>query len=201
MKQKNLYGLVLCGGMSTRMGRDKALLQNSAGEHWAASAYRKLQPLADAVYLSVNEQQYTTYEPVLNLPMIRDNDTLSCKGPVKGLLSAHLAYPGKDFFILACDMPYMDYSLLHDLHHQYECRQAEAYLYTLQANIEPLCGIYTAASLQKLKHYAGLKQYCSFGIKGLLPFIETQNIILNENKAAFFINCNTPDVLIPDTKR
>ena len=57
----NTYGLVLCGGKSTRMGTDKSMLQyHSKPQRYYV--YDLLFPLCEKVFISCNEQQSSTIE-------------------------------------------------------------------------------------------------------------------------------------------
>ena len=49
-----MYGLILCGGKSSRMGTDKGLLKLEANT-WAQTAVDKLSELSIPVKLSVNK--------------------------------------------------------------------------------------------------------------------------------------------------
>lgn len=73
------------------------------------------------------------------------------KGPLLGVLSAHLANQGKDLFLLACDLLLMERCVLGKL---IEARvfdsSFEAYVFKKDEQQEPLCGIYTSAGLKKI---------------------------------------------------
>ena len=96
-KEPKLYGLVLGGGKSTRMGTDKRLLKYY-GVSQQQHAYNLLSKVSENTFLSVREEQISSSERGLN----------KCGGPFNGILSAHNAYPDVAWLVLACDLPLLD---------------------------------------------------------------------------------------------
>jgi len=99
-----LYGLVICGGNSMRMGMDKALLDYH-GKPQCYHIYDMLKPFCEKVYISCNEQQadglLPGYEKLVDLPYYSNN------GPVSALLTALTYYPHKNFLFIGCDYPFL----------------------------------------------------------------------------------------------
>src|SRR6185295_11874578 len=71
-----LYGLVLSGGLSTRMGRDKGSLVYSEGRDQRTRGLELLRPFCDKVYVSIRREQ----EEFLPAGMPRIFDELSDVG-------------------------------------------------------------------------------------------------------------------------
>lgn len=78
-----LYGLVLAGGKSTRMGEDKGLISYFGLEHRIYLA-KLLAPFCEKTYISCQEVQLSDnldgYNPLIDL--------VPSKGPMSGLISA-----------------------------------------------------------------------------------------------------------------
>lgn len=99
-----LFGLVLTGGQSQRMGMDKAALPY-AGQPQLVRAFALLSARVVSCFVSLREAQ--RHDPLRQqYPTIVD--TLEDCGPIAGLVAAHSAYPDAAWLVLACDMPLMD---------------------------------------------------------------------------------------------
>ncbi len=108
--EPQLYGLVLTGGFSKRMGREKALL-NFHGKPQFAYLFEMLQPFCEKVFLSCRKEQSTKFGE--QYPMIFDiHDGI---GPMNGLLSFLKEYPSKACLLVACDMPFVDKKIIQSL--------------------------------------------------------------------------------------
>ena len=186
-----MLGVILCGGQSTRMGRDKGLIKLHANT-WAQTAVDKIASLHLDTRLSVNAFQYNDYLSVFTeTQLIKDNDTLQVKGPLAGVLSVHAQYPGEDLFVLACDMPLMEAVMLNELLSLYrEHPAADAYIYTNDGEPEPLCAIYSAKGLSYIIHLLKAKELAKHSMKFMLEHIRTFTIPLNEEQKKYFRNFN-----------
>jgi molybdenum cofactor guanylyltransferase len=92
-------GYVLAGGRSTRMGRDKALL-DLAGKPLVQHAVLKLRRLTDDVSILSGRPELAAFAPLV--PDLREN-----RGPLGGIEAA-LAHTRHDWiFVLPVDMPFL----------------------------------------------------------------------------------------------
>src|SRR5215212_9639839 len=99
-----MIGVILAGGQSTRMGRDKGLLKQN-DVTWSEIAASKLALLQIPVFCSVNQWQLEVYSKIfLAGNLIVDDECIFVKGPLLGLLSIHQKFPDEDVLVLACDM-------------------------------------------------------------------------------------------------
>jgi molybdopterin-guanine dinucleotide biosynthesis protein A len=101
--------LILAGGRSTRMGMDKSLLDYhgvSQLEYLVAMANR----LNMEAFVSVRDATQTVPPGAERI-----TDVLSNLGPLGGICSAHLLWPQRSWWVVACDMPLMDESLIREL--------------------------------------------------------------------------------------
>ncbi len=105
-----LFGLLLCGGRSSRMGQDKALLQLSGPFGAESLLQRGLRLLREAgcggVWLSGDYPGFAC---------IPDHPSWAGRGPLAGIASAMQCYPEARWLILPVDMPGMDAPLLRAL--------------------------------------------------------------------------------------
>ncbi|MFA6060232.1 MAG: NTP transferase domain-containing protein [Taibaiella sp.] len=101
MTKDKLTGLVVCGGASSRMGRDKSLLKYHDQEQRYHIA-DMLSHYCKDVYLSLNESQIsadTAYKAFIDLPQYSN-----C-GPMAALLTAYHFLPDSNLIVVGCDYP------------------------------------------------------------------------------------------------
>lgn len=156
------------------------------------AAVDKLVSLEVPIMISVNQEQYYLYSTAFTTSqLIVDNTSLQIRGPLLGVLSAHLQNPGEDIFVFACDMPLMDPSLLKELYHQYQQQQYDAFVYTTDGEPEPLCGIYTAKGLASIQAMYHAKLLSKHSMKFMLEHFSVCSIPVADNQKKYFRNINT----------
>lgn len=100
-----LFGLLLAGGRSTRMGRNKASMVIGAdGLNQGQRAVQGLLPVCQKVFLSLRDAQ-TAPEGCEHLEIVRDNPSIS--GPLAGILAAFEREPDAAWLVMACDLPFV----------------------------------------------------------------------------------------------
>ncbi|MBX3722977.1 MAG: molybdenum cofactor guanylyltransferase [Turneriella sp.] len=134
-----LTGVVLCGGESIRMGRDKGLLAPD-GMTQVARAAALLGNFAGHVVLSLRAEQAAQYTAAVP-ELAQVHDIFHGRGPLGGLLSVHQKFPVADIFLLACDMPAVTAA---DIRHLLSLKGALG-VYGSGGVFEPLCAFYSAA--------------------------------------------------------
>ncbi|MCG3173690.1 MAG: putative molybdenum cofactor guanylyltransferase [Myxococcota bacterium] len=130
-----LYGLVMAGGRSLRMGRDKALIQYH-GEPQAERMFRLLGAICERTYYSCRPDQE------IGLPASRIVDRRPDRGPAEGLLTAHHAHPGAAWLVVACDLPWLDQQALRELAKARAPELTATVFLSARGFPEPLCAIY-----------------------------------------------------------
>jgi len=94
-----VWGCVLIGGKSTRMGRPKHLIQEK-DKTWLEHAVKILTPKVDQVVLSGSGEIPVS---LATLPRIPDAPGLA--GPLAGILSVMRWQRGVSWLVMACDQP------------------------------------------------------------------------------------------------
>jgi len=187
-----MIGVVLCGGQSVRMGTDKGLL-NHQDKLWAELAADKLRSIGLHVKFSVNltqEKKYANYFDKAQL--ITDHQSLDLKGPLLGVLSAHLANPNDDLFLLACDMLLMQTHILEKLKQAFVVSDAfDAYIFIKSEQQEPLCGIYTSRGLEKILHMLQDGKLLRHSMKFVLSNLNVSEILVEDKDYRCFDNFNS----------
>ena len=177
-----LYGLVLSGGKSTRMGTDKGLIEYH-GVPQREYLYNLLSQVCEDTFISLREEQQAEL-PVTMKTIIDLNEF---KGPYNGLLSAHKKYPEVAWLVLACDLPLMDLDALKELISQRDStKQATAFALKENPLPEPLCAIWEPQALQQSIEYlesgngsCPRKYLINHDTK--LVFPKYENVLLNAN--------------------
>jgi molybdenum cofactor guanylyltransferase len=151
-----LFGLVLAGGASTRMQRDKATLMYH-GRTQLAWAHELLAKFCAATFVSVRPDQRN--EPSrAAFPQIVDRQP--GLGPLAGISTALLEHPKAAWLVVACDLPFLTESTLSHLIEQRDSgRIATAYRSHHDGLPEPLCAIWEPLAAEAvLAHLAAGKQ-------------------------------------------
>lgn len=152
-----LSGLVLAGGRSQRMQRDKALLAYG-GETQLSRAARLLAPYVDQVYVSVREDQRNEPERA-RWPQVVD--LVPDIGPAAGILAAQLAKPQHAWLIVAVDLPLLDAgTIAHLVAARDSQRVATAYRSSIDGLPEPLCAVWEPMSHDPLSAFLATGRHC-----------------------------------------
>lgn len=179
-----LYGLVLAGGRSTRMQRDKAALEY-AGRSQLERAVELLTPMVERVFVSVRSDQAA--EPLrARFAQIADSGEL--EGPIAGIVAAQSHHPDVAWLVLACDLPLLDRQTLERLLRERRPeRQATAYRSSRDGLPEPLCAIYEPSSREAIRAYLASGRDCPRKY-----LINADTALLDQPEPGALDNVNTP---------
>jgi len=178
----NLFGVILCGGESRRMGRDKGLLDTGDGL-WVTRLRDKLAPLP--ILYSINPAQWDAYSRILpSHQLITDRLSFpAIHGPLKGLLSVHEIFPDKDLLLVACDMQDLDAPTIDKVTEAYT-EPYDFFIYRDGVFFQPFCGIYTARGLSHIHRMASLGHLRDSSLQSILKDGRTKSLSI-DNAAAF----------------
>jgi molybdenum cofactor guanylyltransferase len=180
-----IYALVLAGGRSTRMQRDKATLayHGRTQLEWAVSF---LKPHVQRVFVSVRPDQVN--DPI-RARFDQIVDTQENLGPIAGIIAAQAKYPDVAWLVLACDLPFLDDGTLETLiAARQPQRLATAYRSSHDVLPEPLCAIYEPASREPILTHVASGKNCP------RKFLINSDVhLLDEPNPHALDNVNTPD--------
>lgn len=185
----SLYGLVLAGGKSRRMGRDKAALEYHGEPHVRRTA-TLLSGVCERVFVSrradqAGERLFEGYE---TLP-----DAFDIGGPLNGILSALAAHPGAAFLVAACDLPFLSAEALSVLvANRDPSKPMTVFENPARENFpEPLCAVYEPSYPEAARAAMAQGATCPTKIANAL---DARRLTLRGPEEALFLeNANTPE--------
>ena len=182
---RSLYGLVLVGGRSTRMGRDKAELSYH-GKSQIGHICSLLDNFVDTTYISCRFEQkdslcFGRYKTI--------QDRFLGFGPIGGILSAFQKHHQAAWIVVACDMPFIDKkSIEYLIEKRNPYRFATCFYNPKKKWPEPLFAIYEPKAAMRLGHYLFTGLFCP---RKILANSRIEQ--LNPLSLDVLNNVNTPD--------
>ena len=181
-----LRGLVLAGGRSVRMGRDKAGILVE-GTTLLERTVALLDGCVTSVSVSVRADQVDD-QLRRQFPLLPDAGT--GLGPVNGLRAAHLEDPAAAWLVLACDMPGLDRRVIEALVAARDpARAATSWRSPVTGLPEPLCAIWEPATLARL---ASLVAAAGRPVSPRAVLAESDTLLLDAPWPVALLNLNTP---------
>ncbi len=185
MKQISIAPVILIGGKGKRLGHDKLFLRVK-GEPVIHRTYRVLKDIFHRAPLFVGRE-------ALPHPYLSVRDVIKGIGPKGGLLTAFMHTDTDYVFVVACDMPFINKSLL--LHMKNSLKEENEIYIPLLKNgyIEPLFAFYKRTLFKKLKEQIENGDY---RMRSLLnganvQFLTEKEIECFDSELTTFFNINT----------
>jgi molybdopterin-guanine dinucleotide biosynthesis protein A len=149
--ESKLRGLVLAGGRSSRMGRDKAALVHPDGRTLLRRCHDLLREAGcETIAISLRHDQEIP-AGLDGVEIVRDPEGASL-GPIAGIVAAMRLDPAADWLVLACDLPRLDAATLaHLISSKQSDEKFLAYRSEFDGLPEPLCTLYSQAALPILE--------------------------------------------------
>jgi molybdopterin-guanine dinucleotide biosynthesis protein A len=180
-------GVILAGGKSRRMGRDKAFLPFGTGMLIERVIEVLRQVTEDVILITNTPELYQRF----GLPMFSDviPEAGSLGGVYTGLASTKTSYS----LCLACDMPFVKPAFLRFL-----CEMAAAADVVIPRNAEdfqPLCAVYSQACREPIRQKidAGRLKITGFFDQVRVRVVEGELLTRYDPHDVMFFNANTPE--------
>jgi molybdopterin-guanine dinucleotide biosynthesis protein A len=187
---ENVTGIVLCGGKSSRMGKNKGLCTVN-GKPLIDYPVKSLEPICDKLIIGSNDPVYMQF----GWPVV--GDKITDIGPIGGIFSCLEKSDTEHNLILSCDMPFAGTELMRFLFDQRSGYRAV--VPSFRGYPEPLCGYYHRDTRDDL---LALIKADNYKLQNVLHRIKTNIIQVDEHldfyKPWMFLNVNTEDQLIED---
>jgi len=180
-----VYGLVLAGGASRRMQRDKAALPYQ-GKPQLQRACELLAQHCAKTFVSVRADQQ---QDALRNHWPQVVDRHADLGPLAGIAAAQADHPDVAWLVIACDLPLLNERALQSLLQQRDpARMASAYRSPQDGQPEPLCAIWEPASVKAVATAIAAGE---FSPRALLRTWNT--LLIDAAEPETLNNVNTPD--------
>ncbi len=183
-QKKDLYGLVVCGGQSKRMGTDKSLIDYH-GKPQRYFLYDLLQSCCEKVFISCNQSQLKNisvgYETIVDAPQHQNI------GPMAALLSAFEKYPNKSFVLIGCDYPFVNITEIQTLINAREINTMAVCYTNRQSFLEPLLALYENSSFAQL---INAFHHQNYSLRHFLEEVNAKQII---GSAELTMSVDTPE--------
>ena len=181
-----VYGLVMAGGHSMRMGTDKSAL-NFHGKPQGMYCSELLGGALDRVWVSTRKG---APDDKVFEGLARIEDAYEDIGPMSGVLSAMDQEPDAAWFVLACDLPFIDEHAVRELLDGRDpARMATAFM-ALDGFFEPLCAIYEPHIAPLLCERVAAGRY---SLRDVLTDADVRMVCPPEDR--MLTNVNTPEEL------
>ncbi len=183
INQPTLKGLVLAGGRSVRMGKDKGRI-NYYGKDQRIYMWDLLNEICEASYISIRPEQLSELS---GYPTILD--TFTGLGPFGAILSAFRQDPNAAWMVVACDQPLLDVETLLHLKSQRNISKMATTYHNPETDFpEPLITIWEPRA------YSGLLNFLSLGYScPRKALVNSDCEILTAPNQVALKNANTPE--------
>ncbi len=185
---QSIAGIVLAGGKSSRMGRDKALVLVDGVPMLRRACDRALS-VCDHVYIVTPWQERYQHLIPANCEFIREiqppgEDNAAILGFAQGLAQVNTDW----LLLLACDLPLLQVEVLQEWIEQLSACRAIALLPRHTKGWEPLCGFYRRDCL------TALTDFINAGGRSFQSWLKQHPVqALTTPDAQMLFNCNTPE--------
>ncbi|MCB0696277.1 MAG: NTP transferase domain-containing protein [Chitinophagaceae bacterium] len=183
-KETKLYGLVLAGGKSQRMGHDKSIIEWHGKEqrYYVADL---LQEFCDEVYISCRAEQQNEIDNHYQTLV----DKIEVKGPAAGILTALFEKENTAWLVVACDLPllYKD-TLQYLIDNRDQTKVATTFKSPHDGLPEPLITIWEPKAKEALLSFVETGHSCP-----RKALINSDTYIIEPQYPEALINANTPE--------
>ena len=142
--KENATAIILAGGKSRRMGRDKSLL-SASNLPLIGKIVSQLEGHFQEIIIGANDLEKYRF---LNLPVIPDLE--EGKGPLMGIYSTLLRSKHEINFVVACDIPDLNMDYITELIREAKCHEIVMPTWG-DDKFEPLFAVYNKSILDQVK--------------------------------------------------
>ncbi|WP_100614765.1 molybdenum cofactor guanylyltransferase [Confluentibacter citreus] len=182
--KKNITGIILSGGKSSRMGTDKGFLLFN-GKSFMQHSIDALKPFVESIMIVSNNKDYDIFG------LKRIDDAIENAGPLAGIYSG-LKESKTDYnLVLSCDIPLINSNILQKLIDAIDDDSGIIQIES-QGKAMPLIALYKK---QCEPIFLKLLNEGELRLQYAVNQCNVKNVVLNEEETCFTQNINTPEQL------
>lgn len=182
--KKDITGIILAGGKSSRMGKDKGFLKLNR-KSFVEYSIEAMKPLVSQMMIVSNNADYDAFK------LKRVEDVIKNSGPLAGIYSG-LSHSKTDYnLVLSCDIPFIKTSILEML---INAQDGDADIVQILSDGKPMPLIALYKKRCETIFYK-LLQNDERRLHVALNLCKVKNIELNPECVLFTTNINTPEEL------
>ncbi len=183
--QKDVTGIILAGGKSSRMGIDKGLI-NLNGQPMIQSIIDTLKSIFETLLIISNNNEYKKF----GLPV--HEDLIKNKGPVGGIYTALEKTKTETNIIISCDTPFVSAEVIRKL--LAESDSTKVLIAKHNEKEHPLIGVYKKECRQVFKTNLDQNQLKLRSVNAQLDY-KVVVLPIEEFTSRIFANINTKEDL------
>jgi len=187
--KKEITGIILAGGASSRMGKDKGLCEFN-GKSLVTYAIEALLPICDTILISSNNIE--NYQKFGFDVVVDEHKGI---GPIGGIYSSLSRSATQHNLVISCDTPFLNTKLL-----EYVLENSNAYDIVVPEHgnsyIEPLAGYYSTSIISVLEDAIKAKDFKLMNLFNKVKFKTIKVDSISGYSNNLFKNLNTPSDLL-----
>jgi len=176
---QNYTAVIIAGGKSSRMGKDKALLPFGSFPTLSQFQFERLKPWFKHLYLSAKVNKF-------DFPCRVISDKTEVSSPLVALCSILENIPQEQVFILSVDAPFVSKKVIDKILRSNESSY-DAIIAQSPSGIQPLCGLYKKSLLPLIHKQLEANNH---KLHTLLSSVNTHYVLFEDD--APFTNLNHP---------
>ncbi len=191
---KSITTIILAGGESKRMGRDKAFLLWK-GKTFLRHILERVSQFSDEIIISANKEE-SIYKKQLEgikkpVKIIKDKNPYS--GPLNGIVSCFKSISYDNVFIATCDTPDINLNTVRFLFDS--IKGYDAVIPVINGKFQPLNTFYTKESISVAKHLyeKNVKSLFKWVENINANFVPDKDFIKYDLSLSMFRSINTPE--------
>lgn len=186
MLKSEIAAVVLSGGKSTRIGKNKSFL-NIGSSFFLDVIIKKLKRVFDEIYVVTDKP--STYQKIgINCLL----DIFPERGPLGGIYTALELIDVNYIFVFACDMPFLSTQLINSMIEKIDKRY-DAIVPLYKRHAEPLHSIYAQSSKDTIRGYVIQNRLSVHSLFSKFSTLYVKEKDIKPFGSNMFFNVNTMD--------